>query len=94
MKYIEKYSSYSEISKRSHIFSKCEDGTYACDCIGWTRHYPRIDCRHILEVIYNHPEPLDLDNWDKLQGRKEKVKRALDLFRKTSATSITTDLEK
>jgi len=26
------------------------DGNYACSCPGWTRHMPRMDCKHILEV--------------------------------------------
>ena len=92
MKYIEKYLIYSPNSG-SHIVSKCDDGSYACDCIGWTRHYPRTDCKHIYEVIRANPEPLDMDNWEKLRGRKGKVKKALDLFKKTSATSITTTTE-
>lgn len=91
MKYIEKYSIYSPNSG-THIVSKCDDGSYACDCIGWIRHYPRVNCKHIREIIITNPEPLDLNNWDKLRGRKEKVKKALDLFRKTSATSISAEL--
>lgn len=92
MRYIEKYSIYSETSKRSHIVSKCDDGSYACDCIGWTSHYPRRDCKHIIEVIITKPEPLNMNNWDKLKGKKAKVKKALDLFRNTSSTSITAEL--
>lgn len=83
MKYIKKYLIYSQTSKTSHIISKCDDGSYACDCIGWIRHYPRINCKHIIEVIRTNPEPLDMVNWDKLKMKKEKIKKVLDIFRKT-----------
>jgi len=91
MKYIEKYLIYSPNSG-SHIVSKVDDGSYACDCIGWTRHYPRINCKHIREVLENHPVPLDPQELTNLHLRKGKVRKALDLFRKTSATSISAEL--
>lgn len=91
MKYIEKYLIYSANSG-SHIISKCDDGSYACDCIGWIRHYPRINCKHIREVLETNSTPLDPTEWNNLHLRKGKVKRALDLFRKTSKTSISIEL--
>lgn len=27
--------------------SRQADGTYGCSCLGWTRHVPRRDCKHI-----------------------------------------------
>ena len=92
MKYIAKYLIYSKTSGKPHVISKCEDGTWACDCLGWTSHYPRKNCTHIRYVIATSPEPLDLINWEKLRMRKGKVKKALELFRKTSSTSISAEL--
>jgi hypothetical protein len=76
MLYIEKWRIYSERSG-NHIVSLCEDGTYACDCIGWRSHYPRKDCKHIREVLYTAPKPINLKSWDSLHGKKQKVKEAL-----------------
>lgn len=38
-----------------YIVSMSEQGTWACGCIGWTRHFPRKDCRHILLVKSEEP---------------------------------------
>lgn len=34
----------------NHTVSQDKDGNWACSCIGWTRHMPRTDCKHIREV--------------------------------------------
>jgi hypothetical protein len=72
---------YSERSG-NHIVSLCDDGTYACDCIGWRNHYPRINCKHIKEVWNTNPTPLNQDNWDALNGNKKKLKDTLAIFNK------------
>jgi hypothetical protein len=28
------------------------EGNFACSCIGWTRHTPRTDCKHIKQVRF------------------------------------------
>jgi hypothetical protein len=28
------------------------EGNFACGCLGWTRHMPRTDCRHIRQVRF------------------------------------------
>lgn len=33
----------SSDGKRDYIVSLNFDGSYECSCIGWTRHFPRID---------------------------------------------------
>lgn len=76
MEYLNKWVIYSEHSG-NHIVSLCTDGTYQCDCIGWTRHYPRINCKHIRQVIATHPEPLNRASWDALNGKKHKVMKAI-----------------
>lgn len=37
-----------------HIVAQDAEGNFACSCIGWTRHVPRRDCRHITEVKEGH----------------------------------------
>ncbi len=81
MNFIKKYIVYSEHSG-NHIVSLTDTGEYACDCIGWIRHYPRIECKHIREVKYNNIQPIDKENWDALKGKKKKVKDTLDIFAK------------
>ncbi|MDO8575087.1 MAG: hypothetical protein Q7R78_00075 [bacterium] len=86
MEYTEKYRIYSESSKRTHIVGKLESGEYTCDCRGWTGHMPRPCCKHIREVLYTHPEPLDLANYEKLQGKKGKVNKAFDTLKNSWTT--------
>jgi hypothetical protein len=40
----------SSSSDKMYIVSRNFVGEYACACIGWTRHVPRKDCRHIKQV--------------------------------------------
>ncbi len=61
----------------NHIVSLRQDGDWECDCLGWTRHFPRIECKHISWVIDNNPEPLNLENWEKLNGKKKKTREAI-----------------
>jgi hypothetical protein len=37
-----------------------EHGDWACGCIGWTRHFPRNDCRHIKRVKAVEPRDLEI----------------------------------
>lgn len=30
-----------------YTVSQTSEGGFACSCVGWTRHVPRRDCRHI-----------------------------------------------
>ena len=43
---------------KKYTVSKYTDH-YACSCIGWTRHVPRKDCRHIEWVREFGPRPID-----------------------------------
>lgn len=38
-------------AKDPYTVSRGDDGTWACSCIGWVRHMPRKDCKHIKEII-------------------------------------------
>jgi hypothetical protein len=35
-----------------------DEGDYGCSCIGWTRHVPRRDCRHI-KMVKTNPRGFD-----------------------------------
>jgi hypothetical protein len=41
----------------TYVVAMSEHGDWACGCIGWTRHFPRRDCRHISRV--KQVEPVD-----------------------------------
>ncbi len=54
--YERQYVAKSESSEGSYIVTHFADPPFnneghpewACACIGWTRHFPRRDCKHIL----------------------------------------------
>lgn len=51
MRYIDYWKVESDSSPgKFHNVSRSTEGEYACSCIGWTRHTPRRDCRHIVYV--------------------------------------------
>ncbi len=43
-----------------YIVSKMDDGSWACGCVGWTRHVPRRDCKHIAYAKNGFGIPVDL----------------------------------
>lgn len=44
---------------KSYVVSALNDGTYSCACVGWTRHVPRRDCKHIRWVKDHGAMPID-----------------------------------
>ena len=82
MMYLVKWCIYSEHSG-NHIVSLTDKGEYQCDCIGWTRHMPRRNCKHIYQVIDEKPEPLDKESWDALNGKKHKVVAFMNKIKET-----------
>ena len=40
----------SDSGPGNHIVGQDAEGNYGCDCVGWTRHMPRRDCKHIQKV--------------------------------------------
>jgi hypothetical protein len=45
----------SSDGERTYVISVQESGEYACSCMGWTRHVPRKECRHIRDYRYSRP---------------------------------------
>jgi hypothetical protein len=89
MRIIKRWCIYSENSG-NHIISLLDDDTYACDCIGWTRHFPRKDCKHIREVKNGGGIELDENTWNALNGKKHKVLGVLNMFKKMEGQGIDT----
>jgi hypothetical protein len=51
MKYMNQWSIPSDSNpSRNYTVSLTYDGEWQCSCIGWTRHVPRKDCKHIRRV--------------------------------------------
>ena len=47
--YVKKYEVQGS-AKKPYIVSFSDEGGWACSCIGWTRHVPRKDCKHIKKI--------------------------------------------
>lgn len=60
MRYFEYWKVQSDSNpEKFHTVGRAEDGSFGCTCVGWTRHFPRRDCRHILYVKSGHGENYD-----------------------------------
>ena len=58
--WVKKWVVPSSSGEGNYIVSLHKDGHYACSCLGWTRHTPRSDCRHITEVKMGlHPTEVE-----------------------------------
>jgi len=49
-KWVKRWKVSSSRGEGHHTVAQDADGNYACSCIGWTRHVPRRDCKHIIDV--------------------------------------------
>ena len=45
--YTRQWQVLSSDGKRTYTVSVTIDGVWSCSCVGWTRHMPRKDCKHI-----------------------------------------------
>ena len=52
----------------TYVVAMSEHGDWACGCIGWTRHFPRKDCKHIRRV--KDVEPIDTVAQNRVRVRK------------------------
>ena len=68
-KWVERWVVPSESGNGEYIVSKDKDGNYACSCIGWTRHFPRRDCKHIDYVRCGGATTLSQASINRLAGR-------------------------
>ena len=51
MTWVQKYQVPSNSSDNIYTVGISDEGTWACSCIGWTRHMPRKNCVHIKSVL-------------------------------------------
>jgi hypothetical protein len=42
--------SFTDPTKKPYKVSERRDGGWECSCPAWTRHTPRVDCKHIIKV--------------------------------------------
>jgi hypothetical protein len=42
--------SFTDPTKKPYKVSERRDGRWECSCPAWTRHTPRVDCKHIIKV--------------------------------------------
>ena len=56
---IQQFKVESQTSAAEYTVSRCSDDSWQCSCIGWTRHVPRRDCKHILWVKTYGPVPIE-----------------------------------
>ena len=47
-----------------------KDENYGCSCPGWVKHFPRMDCKHIIEVQGGGGRTLEEAVLDRLEGIK------------------------
>lgn len=50
MTWVNKWYVPSSSSNATYTVGVDENGAWACGCVGWTRHVPRRDCKHITQV--------------------------------------------
>jgi hypothetical protein len=51
-KWKERWAVPSDSQEGHYTVAVDVDGNFACGCLGWTRHMPRTDCKHIKEVRF------------------------------------------
>ena len=51
--WIQKYEVQGS-AKKPYVVSFSDEGGWGCSCIGWTRHIPRKDCKHIRAMKKEH----------------------------------------
>lgn len=57
---VEQFKVASETNPNTlYVVSNYGNGAWACGCMGWTRHFPRRDCKHIAWVKMFGPMPID-----------------------------------
>jgi hypothetical protein len=51
-KWVSKWAVPSDSVDGHYTVARDHDGNFACGCLGWTRHMPRTDCKHIKQVRF------------------------------------------
>lgn len=59
LKIVEAWKVPSQSSNATYTVARYEEGSFACSCPGWTKHFPRKDCKHIMWVVAHGPTPIE-----------------------------------
>jgi hypothetical protein len=59
----------SDSSERKYVVSENLNGAWECSCMGWCRHTPRTNCKHILRAIDGEGETLTEAVISRLAGK-------------------------
>lgn len=51
-KWVRRWAVPSDSTDGHYIVAQDAEGNMACGCLGWTRHTPRTDCKHIKQVRF------------------------------------------
>jgi len=68
-KWVQRWVVPSSSGGGDYIVGRTSEGEYGCSCPGWVKHYPRRDCKHILEVRAGGGRTLVEATIDKMKGR-------------------------
>ncbi len=63
------------IGSKEYTVAQDADGNWACNCLGWTRHVPRTDCKHIKEVKAGGGMPIEDVVMARLSGKLQRTYR-------------------
>ena len=70
----------SSSSQRTHIVAQYDYEDFACSCIGWTRHYPRRNCKHIKQVIAKALAPASESEINALKLQDKNMQKAIEIL--------------
>ena len=67
----------------NHIVALDWNGQYQCDCIGWIRHSPRIECKHIKMVLSDNLKEATEKDLQQFYDRRNKMKKVIQIFKES-----------
>ena len=67
----------------NHIVALDWNNHHACDCIGWIRHSPRIECRHIKMVLTGQIKEATELELQQFYDRRDKIKKTIKIFQES-----------
>jgi len=54
--WVKQWEVESSDGKRYYTISLSDQGVWGCSCPAWTRHMPRVDCKHIARIKEQNPD--------------------------------------
>ena len=69
-KWVKRWVVPSSSGDGKYIVGQDAEGNWGCSCPAWTRHVPRQDCKHILDVKAGGGKSITEAVLDRLAGRE------------------------